>query len=62
MRPQPAPVIVTVDPGTPREDWCTACKAYTRLVGAIALLTSDGVSTVGEWEWCEFCDQEATRD
>ncbi|MET8609802.1 hypothetical protein [Streptomyces misionensis] len=63
--PQPAPLTVAIDPGTPREDWCPACKAYTRLVGQVVVLTADGVSTVGEWAWCEICsdpnDPEANR-
>jgi hypothetical protein len=56
--PQPAPPAIAVDPGTPREEWCAACKAYTRLVGQVLLLSRDGVSTVGEWSWCEICDPD----
>lgn len=62
---QPAPL--TVAPGKVRDEWCTACKAYTRITGELLLLTAAGVSTVGTWTWCEICDdptdqqQEATR-
>ncbi|MFB7114497.1 hypothetical protein [Streptomyces sp. NPDC056291] len=62
--PQPA-LAVTVAPGEVLEDWCPACKAYTRITGSLALLTPAGVSTVGTWTWCSVCedpdDQEASR-
>lgn len=54
----PAPgASVTVTPGTDvREDWCPACKAYTRLTGTVLLLAPGGVATAGAWAWCEICD------
>lgn len=54
----PAPSLtVTLLPGTDtREDWCTACKAYTRLTGTVLILTPNGVATAGDWAWCEICD------
>lgn len=54
--PGPAPLVVTVDTGEARQEWCTACKAYTRLTGDVLMLTPDGVSTVGTWTACEICD------
>ncbi|MFE0545184.1 hypothetical protein [Streptomyces sp. NPDC058891] len=59
---QSAPLRVTVAPADVREDWCTVCKAYTRLVGSLALLTPAGVSTVGSWAWCEICDDPGDRE
>ncbi|MFJ6565505.1 hypothetical protein ACIQMV_37825 [Streptomyces sp. NPDC091412] len=62
--PQPA-LTVTVAPGTPREDWCKVCKAYTRLVGHVVVLTAEGVCPAGDWAWCSVCsepdDREVTR-
>jgi hypothetical protein len=43
-------------------EWCTACKAYTRVTGAVLMLTPGGVSTVGTWAWCEVCDDPADQD
>ncbi|GGQ50085.1 hypothetical protein GCM10010250_22110 [Streptomyces althioticus] len=60
----PPPLTVHVTPGPAREDWCPTCKAWTRLLGDILLLTPDGVSVVGTWTACEICDdpsEEAGR-
>ncbi|MFG2404267.1 hypothetical protein ACGFR8_07985 [Streptomyces brevispora] len=51
--PLPVPLVPGADW---RVEWCTACKAWSRLTGSIVLLTPDGVSTVGTWAWCEICD------
>jgi len=54
VQPRPGPPVLA--PGDVRADWCPACKAWTRAVGAVLLLTPDGVATVGTWAWCEICD------
>lgn len=41
-----------------RTEWCTTCKAWSRLTGSL-LLTTDGVAMVGAWSWCEFCEDPA---
>ncbi len=56
------PITMTVNPGEAHEDWCPACKAYTRLTGRVALLTPEGVSTVGTWSWCEICDDPTDQE
>ncbi|MEV5930932.1 hypothetical protein ACPCSG_23580 [Streptomyces cellulosae] len=51
-------------PGSAKEQWCDACRAWTRLAGDILMLTPDGVSVVGTWTACEICDdpsEEAGR-
>lgn len=52
---RPAPVATVAASGL-TADWCTTCKAYTRVTGEVVLITRDGVSTVGVFEWCEICD------
>lgn len=49
-------LTLTVTAGTPTEEWCAVCKAYTRVTGDLLLLTPDGVSKVGTWTWCETCE------
>jgi hypothetical protein len=54
-RSLPLPVLLT--PGADwRTEWCTTCKAWTRVTGSTLLLTADGVVTVGTWALCEICD------
>lgn len=48
--------------GEGREDWCKACKAYTRVTGDVLMLTPDGVSTIGTWTWCGICDDPAHQE
>jgi len=65
-KPGPGPgAVSTLHVGNPRADWCAICRAYTRLIGDMLLLTPDGVSTLGTWAGCEICDdptdQEAPR-
>ncbi|WTW95406.1 hypothetical protein OG216_19380 [Streptomycetaceae bacterium NBC_01309] len=55
--PQPVSVVT----GDGREDWCAACKAYTRHTGDVLMLSPEGVSTVGAWSWCEICDDPADQ-
>lgn len=50
------PVTVALTPGPVHADWCPACKAWTRYVGELLLLTDEGVGPVGGWAWCETCD------
>lgn len=61
----PPPLTVHVTPGPAREDWCPTCKAWTRLLGDVYMLTPEGVAVVGTWTACEICDdpgdQEAGR-
>lgn len=64
--PPPPDVVVTLMSGNATARWCTTCKAWTVLAGDLLLLSPGGVSTVGEFAWCEICDdpdqqQEATR-
>ncbi|GHA94604.1 hypothetical protein [Streptomyces chryseus] len=53
--PPDAVLPLTITSTTPTEEWCTACKAYTRLTGELLALTPDGVSTLGPWTWCDIC-------
>ena len=49
-------LALTLTAGTPTEGWCLTCKADTRLAGDLLLLAPGGVSVVGTWTWCEFCE------
>jgi hypothetical protein len=49
---------VYVDLGPAREDWCTRCKAFTRVTGDILMLSPGGVTVVGTWTACEICDDQ----
>ncbi|MFC8723753.1 hypothetical protein [Streptomyces bacillaris] len=61
--PRSLPVPVDLVPaGDWRTEWCTTCKAWTRLAGSMLLLTPDGVSTVGSWNCCEICDDPAGQE
>ncbi|WNI20405.1 hypothetical protein [Actinacidiphila sp. ITFR-21] len=42
--------------------WCPNCKADSRLTGVTLLLTSQGVSTVDTWSWCEICGDDDPTD
>lgn len=61
--PDPHPDgAVTVTTGSyATAEWCTACKAFTLLTGAVLMLCHGGVSTVGRWTWCEICDDPADQ-
>jgi hypothetical protein len=59
---QPPSLTVHVTPGPAREDWCPACKAWTRLTGDVLMLTPDGVSLIGTWTVCEICDDPDQED
>ncbi|MFB8402199.1 hypothetical protein [Streptomyces sp. NPDC055912] len=66
MSPRPAgapytALTLTVSTGTPTEEWCDGCKAYTRLSGPLLLLAPGGVSTIGTWSWCEICEDPADQ-
>ncbi|MFH8577132.1 hypothetical protein [Streptomyces zaomyceticus] len=66
MSPRPAgapytAMTLVASTGTPTEEWCTGCKAYTRLAGPLLLLAPGGVSTIGTWSWCEICEDPADR-
>jgi hypothetical protein len=50
-----------VHTGTPRTEWCTACKAWTQLAGDTLLLAADGVTTLSTWSGCQICTQEDPR-
>ncbi|MEU8870449.1 hypothetical protein AB0D24_04650 [Streptomyces javensis] len=51
--PGPGAVLA---PGPAREEWCLACKAWTRAAGVVLLLTPEGVTRAGTWAWCDTCD------
>lgn len=53
---RPHPIALTLAPGNVSTIWCRLCKADTRLIGSTQLLTPEGVSAVGEWTWCEICE------
>ncbi|MCY0957731.1 hypothetical protein [Streptomyces sp. H27-H5] len=57
----PTDLVLTVAVGTPTEEWCTACKAYTRLAGDLLILAPGGVSRIGTWTWCEICEDPRDR-
>lgn len=42
--------------GLLRPDWCTACKAWTRITTDLLLLAPSGITTFGPVSWCEICD------
>lgn len=52
---------LTTAPGTPTEEWCATCKAYSRLSGALLLLAPGGVSTIGTYSWCDICEDPADQ-
>ncbi|MFZ4266608.1 hypothetical protein [Streptomyces arboris] len=60
-RSVPPPALVTAGADW-RVEWCTTCKAWSRLAGSVLLLTPEGVSTVGTWAWCEICDDPADQE
>lgn len=59
--PPPPPDTVHAVPGTATTEWCTRCKAWTRLSGDVLLLTPTGVARAGRYTWCEVCDDPDTR-
>ena len=56
----PPDMILTVTLGTSATEWCTACKAWTRVSGDLLLLDPRGVSVVGRYSVCEICDDPDT--
>lgn len=57
--PLPAPIVPGADW---RTEWCTTCKAWTRLTGSVVMLTPYGLATAGTWAWCEICDDPADQE
>ncbi|MFJ3100375.1 hypothetical protein [Streptomyces sp. NPDC086835] len=58
--PPDAVLPLTITSTTPTEEWCTTCKAYTRLTGELLALTTYGVTALGPWTYCDICDDDPT--
>lgn len=48
--------LVVAVAGSPADEWCPTCKAYTLVCAPIYLLTPAGVSLHQHVALCELCD------